>query len=138
MLTKRVKSVVMVTRLGQILLNTKESGGTIRRMAEVSYGAQMEIPMKESGKTTKQMALVTLDHKMARKGTLASGKMISTMAKVLRVGLMALVSMVISHLEKRTDSVHTSGPMEHFTQATGSTTKCKGRVLTSGSTAANM
>ena len=128
----------MAIRSGLTIQNTRESGSTIKPMARANFGAQTETLTREIGTTTRLMASVTLNHKMAKSGTLESGRMTCTMARELKAGLMAHGSMVISVKERRMDLAHISGQMGHFTRATGSITRCRGMALINGSMEENL
>lgn len=132
MSTKKAKSVPMACKTGQTRPNTRENGLATKRTAKVSFGVQMATLTKVTGKTTKQTDLATSSRKMGRSATSEIGRMICTMAREWKAGLMAPVLTDIFRKAKRTDSALTFGLMELSTLEIGKTIRCRDKARTNG------
>ena len=122
-LTRRVENAHMVSSYGQITPSMKESGSITKQMAKDNSGAQTETHMRVNGRTIRPMVSVRSSQTMAKRDTLAIGKMICIMAKVLKAGLTVQGSMVILPRVKRMGSARISGLTVLTTPGTGPTTR---------------
>ena len=79
--------MVLEFRYGQMVQSTKVNGKTIKPMAKVNFGMQMEMFMKETGKMIRQMASESTFMLMGL-AMRVNGKMIYKMAGEWKAGQM--------------------------------------------------
>ena len=106
---------------GQMELNTRVSGKTIKLMGRGYFTTWMETFSRVIGRTTKQTDMGFISTQMELV-TRATGTMICSMVTVLRLGLMVLNMKVTTSRGKSREMVLTPGQTEQFTQVNGLTT----------------
>jgi len=100
--------------------NTKDTGRIIELMAKVASGMLMVICLKETSSMTSQMEW-ELTPALMGLSTLACGLMTFSTGKGRRVGLMALLSSVITKRGRKMEWVVTHGLKEISIRANGRT-----------------
>ena len=115
-------SMVSVSRNGQVVKSMSANGKTIKRMERGGFSMLMEISMLEISFMTNLMATEYI-FMLIRQNTLVNGKMICSMAKVLKAGQMAQSMSAAISLVRRVARASIIGLMVPNLKEIGSTTQ---------------
>ena len=103
------------SRNGSTAVAMKDSGVTVRPMAEASSTMLMVTSMRATGSMTRQMVTVLTPTPTAP-NMLVHGAMINSMGSVLKLGLMVLSMKVNTSRARKMEEVSSHLPMAPFTR----------------------
>lgn len=110
--------MVQAFRSGRMVRNTRDFGKMVKPTEKVNLFTLMGIYMKETGRMTRLVDMASIFIIMER-SIREIGLMITSMAMVFNLGLMAASTKVLTNKGRKMVRGNTSGEMEAFTKEAG-------------------